>query len=885
MYVCKLCTFTSISAIAYVKHCRFHSSYSTVPCGVPHCGQQFRKMSSFYGHVSRYHGVLRRRTRYSFLYTAGITVRCSVEGCNKVLQFTGLVKHLYGHIACGISVKCPAQGCGRLMSKRGTFSAHLSIKHGVLHKDTIDRNLLVDSDDAVTVDSDNIDTPPHVGPENSDDGDVADCDIVEKGVFMRNFALFLLKLQSRCNVPASTVEMIAHEVYNLHTQNREMCLQRVRLQLANENVNSSVMQDIMDSFQKNDFFNTALNTDDGLLRSQHIRKQYYKDNFRYVEPVEMIAGKNKYGSPCSYHYIPLHETIKSLLQDESVENSVNLHTCGDESMFLDIHDGHVFKHICKTVHLPFLQIVLYQDAFEIVNPIGSARKLHKIIAVYMSLANLPPHLRTTIDNLQLVLLCRETDINHFGQDKIFCDLIRDLQDLELNGITVKGRMYEARLICFLGDNLGSHWLGGFMTNFSVNKYVCRYCLVQRTGDSSSLRETADLRTPEQYNNAVNSISETVASVEGILRQSVFNSLKYYHVCLPGLPPCLGHDLFEGVVQFDLSLILKELCKGNHHMSFKHLNRAIKQFHFVGTDAVDKPGVVSDGRAIGGDAVQVWSLVRLLPLLLYDVVDLQDSVWYLLILLREIVELVCAPKISFAQVLYLNRLIQEYVEDRSNIFQSVPLRPKHHYLLHYPWLITMFGPLIRVWTMRMESKHAYFKRCARTCRNFRNITKTLSETHQLSQAFLSSGSLLCNSVDIGCDSSNYDENLFSSSIVSAVRGCNKLIYPLQCMSNVTVRGTKYCKGAFVVLSCTDSQPVFGEIWLCFSDSNGRAAVLVKEYKSEKNQALGLFVLETGDHTRMVKCVLIAELVDYYPLYAYSINGVLHIALKHALYVTV
>jgi len=73
-----------------------------------------------------------------------------------------------------------------------------------------------------------------------------------------------------------------------------------------------------------------------------------------------------------------------------------------------------------------------------------------------------------------------------------------------------------------------------------------------------------------------------------------------------------------------------------------------------------------------------------------------------------VELVCAPKLSQMQVLYLNRLVYAYVEERAHLFPMVALRPKHHYLLHYPWLIMQFGPLIRVWTMRLDSKHSFFQ---------------------------------------------------------------------------------------------------------------------------------------------------------------------------------
>ena len=50
-------------------------------------------------------------------------------------------------------------------------------------------------------------------------------------------------------------------------------------------------------------------------------------------------------------------------------------------------------------------------------------------------------------------------------------------------------------------------------------------------------------------------SSSEGHVEGIKFSSVFNELKFFHVALPGLPPCLGHDVFEGVVQYDLQLYI------------------------------------------------------------------------------------------------------------------------------------------------------------------------------------------------------------------------------------------------------------------------------------------------------------------------------------------
>lgn len=47
---------------------------------------------------------------------------------------------------------------------------------------------------------------------------------------------------------------------------------------------------------------------------------------------------------------------------------------------------------------------------------------------------------------------------------------------------------------------------------------------------------------------------------GIKSDSVLNKLKYYHVANPGLPPCLAHDMYEGVVQYDLMLSINYFIK-------------------------------------------------------------------------------------------------------------------------------------------------------------------------------------------------------------------------------------------------------------------------------------------------------------------------------------
>ena len=140
---------------------------------------------------------------------------------------------------------------------------------------------------------------------------------------------------------------------------------------------------------------------------------------------------------------------------------------------------------------------------------------------------------------------------------------------------------------------------------------------------------------------------------------VFNTLKYFHVCQPGLPPCLGHDLFEGIVSSDLALYIIHLVKVDKMFSYLELVRRIYLFKYLGRDANDKPCEVNqEGVKLGGHAVQNWCLLRILPVLIGDKVKNpgDNKVWQLVLQLREVVDLSCAPAISIGQIAYLRVLI-------------------------------------------------------------------------------------------------------------------------------------------------------------------------------------------------------------------------------------
>ena len=140
----------------------------------------------------------------------------------------------------------------------------------------------------------------------------------------------------------------------------------------------------------------------------------------------------------------------------------------------------------------------------------------------------------------------------------------------------------------------------------------------------------------------------------------------------------------------------------------------------------------------------------------------DSVWLLLLQLREIVQLVTAPKVSKAQEGYLDVITKEYLENGKSAFCDKNLLHKHHFLKHYGYLTLQFGPLIRMWTLRLESKHSFFKISEDRARSFKNVSKTLSHLHQLNFCYVHNGSFLRIALKYG-NSSCFHFSLYNASI--------------------------------------------------------------------------------------------------------------------------
>ena len=169
--------------------------------------------------------------------------------------------------------------------------------------------------------------------------------------------------------------------------------------------------------------------------------------------------------------------------------------------------------------------------------------------------------------------------------------------------------------------------------------------------------------------------------------------------------------------------------------------------------------------------------------------------------REIVHLICAPVLTEGQAAYLKVRIEEYIDNRTRLFPSAPLKPKHHYLCHYPPLIIHFGPLIQLWTLRFESKHTFFKQCARKLHKFKNFCKTLAERPQLLQAYLSAGNLFPPLVQVEKGTDFHIED-YNDRIRASVASCPFQSQTAVACNYVTVKGTDLRRGMYILRENSD-----------------------------------------------------------------------------------
>ena len=173
----------------------------------------------------------------------------------------------------------------------------------------------------------------------------------------------------------------------------------------------------------------------------------------------------------------------------------------ETNIYTNIIHGEVWKSkiatIINKIVIPYL---LYYDDLEINNALGSHSTEQSLAAFYYSFPSIPQHHLSLLENIFVALVYKSKDFCH-GNDACLSNLIKEIKDLENNGLLLHTREGQFQVYFILGaivgDNLGLNSLLGFTKSFK-SSYPCRICKMDQSEIQSTCKEI-----PSKFRNEIN----------------------------------------------------------------------------------------------------------------------------------------------------------------------------------------------------------------------------------------------------------------------------------------------------------------------------------------------------------------------------------------------
>lgn len=387
--------------------------------------------------------------------------------------------------------------------------------------------------------------------------------------------------------------------------------------------------------------------------------------------------------------------------------------------------------------------IIYFEDYETNNPLGSHKGISKCGVIYFSVPVLPPEIQSKIENIFLFALFNTTYRSLVTNKISFAKVIEEIQFLERHGIpvTINNETVQVYFVLalILGDNLGLRQILGFVESFNAN-FFCRFCLTKKQNRFTTFNElNCVLRTAKNYDQL---LSQGV-STSGVNEKCVFNEIDSFDVN-ENLIVDPQHDLLEGILRYDLALILYYLIYIIKRFTLTKLNLRLSVCNYGSDNNINKPQPIKENHIKNGylimSSAEMLNFVRCLPLIVGPFVLIDDIHWKLLINLRRIVEIVFCKVVHKTTYKLLDVEITEYLTLLSSKYPK-HLKPKHHILIHYPRVMKSVGPLVNLTCMRFESKHRDGKITSRSAICRKNVCSTIAIKIQLmlNYRFLTHGS--------------------------------------------------------------------------------------------------------------------------------------------------
>jgi len=458
MVACPRCDVANLrnvrDLINHVASSHSNEPHFCIACTLPklsgNCCSVFHSYSSYKRHIHKFHNALLSADRIGTSEVpVGTEILCPVCGDGQP-SLRAISAHFRCHCDLGVPVPCLVKHCKKVFDILSSYTAHMS----KVHKNVSLPHLRDDLKRRVSLVSLEVESEPlSCDAEMSESHPI----VCEEPCITQNIALLFLKMKTQYCLADSTVQAIADDFSQAFETSMSSAVCKIKGICSKYTLPDPAVGEICSATDSHCWKNAIAE-----LSTNYKRNSYYKEMFPYVSP-----SQYKFTDDCSksetFQYVSLLETLKVLLKNEDVKNEVLNPECAVEGHILTFKDGSVYKAHPLLSHADCgLEIILYSDEFQIVNPLGPHRKKHKLMAFYFTLGNLHSHSKAQKSAIFLLTLCKSNNIQKYGFGRIAEMINSEIAVLESTGIDIEG--YPTTLfgsLAFIaGDNLNSHIIGG-----------------------------------------------------------------------------------------------------------------------------------------------------------------------------------------------------------------------------------------------------------------------------------------------------------------------------------------------------------------------------------------------------------------------------------------
>jgi len=323
------------------------------------------------------------------------------------------------------------------------------------------------------------------------------------------------------------------------------------------------------------------------------------------------------------------------------------------------------------------------------------------------------------------------------------DFLHTMKRLRTCGIHIQSRnvTVHADLVAVMCDTPAAAALGGFKESSSFAEHFCRNCMASnKTYKKFRYEEDFELRHMDNYRLQCGMLEN--ANLKG---RRDFWSKTYglnQRSCLCAIPDfdvtqCLLQDpmhiLLEGSVPYLLALFLNDTIYRRRLFTLQTLNKFLIEPTTFLQERRDivlpiEQKQIRKAEHVKQKASTMLAMTYRLPLFFGQYLDENDAAYRNLLCLIRITCICFKPVTDVTLAGVLSQEICDFLTSFCEIYGEEKVKPKMHFMIHFPRQMLQFGPLRHHSTMRAEAKHQSFK--DHRWMNFTNLSWSLLKRHQL-----------------------------------------------------------------------------------------------------------------------------------------------------------